>query len=87
MIDEELEKLIKDIDERIDNLPEKEGRRRDVLSFEKEILQKIMLAREKGDKKEEIVLGARLVILKSLGEKHPFLASMAMSDLGLELFH
>ena len=87
MTDEELEKLIKDIDESIDSLPEEEGRRRDVLSFEKETLQRIQAAREKGDKKQEIVLGARLVILKSLGEKHPFLASMAMSDLGLELFH
>ena len=85
--DEEMQKLIQDIDERIDNLPEKKRRLRKVLLLEKETLQKIKVAREKGDKRGEYSQGVRYEMLKTLGEKHPFLARIAMSNIGLELFH
>ena len=88
MTDEELQKAIREVSESLNNLPEsdkslsKEDRkRRYVLLLKKDILDKIKEAREKNDKSQELQNTMAYGLLTSVGEKHPYLASLLKSNL------
>ncbi len=87
MTDEELQQTMQEVTENIDKLsdPDKpltkeEKKCRQMLLVKKEILQKIKEAKEKGQKHEELYNSVYYSLLTSWGEKHPFLASLAMRN-------
>ena len=80
MTDEELQQRIQEVSEGIDELSDpdkpltkKEKRRQQVLLLKKETLERIRLAKEKGDSNQELTLGMSYSLLESYGEKHPIL--------------
>ena len=83
MTDEELRLAIEEINESLENLPESDEkvprRRRRVLLLKKEVLQKIQEAKEKNNHDQEFYNTVYYGILNTWGEKHLFLASLAMS--------
>ena len=93
MTDAELQKLIQDVCESIDSLPKsdkplskEERKRREVLLLKKEVLGKIKEAREKNEKDNELYNTMVYGLLISVGEKHPYLASLLKSNIRWSMF-
>lgn len=79
---EELQQITQKISDELDKLynsekplTKKEKRHRQILSLQKQTLQQIKEARQKGDAFQERDLTITYGLLTSLGKKHPFLAS------------
>jgi len=80
MTDKELQRAIQAVSRSLDKLTnsekpltKKEKRHSQILSLQKETLQKIKEARAKNDFMEERDLTVTYALLTSMGEKHPFL--------------
>lgn len=80
--DEELQKAMQKVSKSLDKLyntekplTKKEKRRRQILSLQKQTLQKIKEARAKNDFRQERSLSIDYGLLTTMAEKHPFLAS------------
>jgi hypothetical protein len=90
MTNEEVESLIKEVSEKIDRLaddPEKpltkqEKKRKLVLQLQKETLQRIMAAKEKGSLRQEARASMDYTLLTQYGEKHPLLMHFIRSQMG-----
>jgi hypothetical protein len=81
MTDEELQLAMKEVSENLEKLSHsaepltrEEGRRKQVLLFRKDALEKIKEAKEKGKRSQELRSSMDYSILTDWGEKHPFLA-------------
>ena len=86
MTNEELQRAIQKVSRSLDKLSnsekpltKKEKRHSQILSLQKEALQKIKAARAKNDFMEERDLTVDYALLTSLGEKHPFLMGFLRS--------
>ena len=93
MTDEELLQEIKEVDEGIDNLPKsdkslskEERRHKGVLLMKKDILDNLKIAREKGDKDQELYQTMTYGLVSSWGETHPYLMSLVQSNLRWNAF-
>ena len=93
MTDEELQQTIQEVSENLDKLSDpdqpltkKEERRRRILLYNKEILQKIKEAREKHDIRQEHIHTLTYGLLTSLGEKHPYLMYLLQSKFRWSIF-
>ena len=93
MTDEELQQTIQEVSESLDKLsdPDKpltkgETRRRQILLYKKEILQKIKVAREKNNVSQEMAHTVTYGLLTSLGEKHPYLMYLLQSKFRWNIF-
>jgi len=91
--EEELQKAIQEASEELDKLynsekplTKKEKRRKQIVSLQKEILQKMNEARQKGDTFQERDLAVTYGLLTSVGEKHPFLAGFLRSRFKWNVF-
>ncbi len=89
MTDEELETLIQEMSEQIDRLenPEKpltreEKRQKTLLQLQKEALERIKTAKEKGNVLQEVKAGVDYTLLKEYGKKHPLLINYIKSQAG-----
>ncbi|MFC1951990.1 hypothetical protein ACFLYI_02975 [Chloroflexota bacterium] len=85
MTDEELQQTIQDISGNIDALsdPDKppgkeEEKRKRMLLLKKEVLERMKVAREKGDTSREVADSITYGILTSFGDKHPLLLHLAL---------
>ncbi len=88
MTDQELQKEIRDVGEGIENLSmpdqslsKEETKRKNVLLLKKDILEKIMDARENNEKDKELQNAMLYGLLTSWGEKHPYLMALVQSNL------
>jgi len=86
MTDEELQRAIQEVSKELDKLSnrekpltKKEKRHRQILSLQKETLQKIKEARAKNDTIQERALTIDYGLLTSMAEKHPFLTGFLRS--------
>jgi len=93
MTDEELQQELQNLGESLDKLSDpdkpltaKEKRHRQILSLQKETLQKIKEAREKNDFMQERDHMVTYGLLTSMGEKHPFLMSLLRSKFRWHVF-
>ena len=94
MTDEELQQIIQDISESIEKLsdPEKtltkdEERRKQLFLLKKEVLLKIVEAREKKDRNKELAAHMDYTLLTTFGEKHPFLFNIMRSKIRMGLLY
>ena len=94
MTDEELQQTIQEISENIDKLSKpdkpltkKEGNHKRVLLLMRETLERIKVAREKGDKEQEMANMMNYGLLSSYGEKHPILAHLIKMKLRSNFFY
>jgi len=62
-----------------------ESRRRHILVLEMAVLRQISKARESHDRHQEFTSTVTYGLLKSVGEKHPFLMHLIRTNLGPEL--
>jgi len=83
MTDEELQRAIQAVSKSLDKLYNRDKpltkaqkRHSQILSLQKETLQKIKEARAKNDFSQERDLAVTYGLLTSLGEKHPFLMGL-----------
>ena len=88
MTDQELQKEIQSVGEGIENLSmpdqslsKEETKRKNVLLLKKDILEKIMDARENNEKDKELQNAMLYGLLTSWGEKHPYLMALVQSNL------
>ena len=89
MTDEEVVTLIQETSEQIDQLssdPEKkltrqERSRKIVLQAKLQTLEKIQVAKEKGNFNQEVKAGVDYALLCKYGEKHPFLLNFLKSQM------
>lgn len=86
MTDKELQRAIQAVSKSIDKLynsekplTKKEKRHRQILSLQKETLQKIKEARAKNDFMQERALTIDYGLLTTMAEKHPFLMGFLQS--------
>jgi hypothetical protein len=91
MNDEELNALIQEISGKIEALPDdaenpltkQEKRRRLVLQLQREALQKMKAAKEKGNLSQEVRASMDYALLEKYGEKHPMLMGFLKSQMWL----
>lgn len=90
MTNEEIEEVIKELSESIDKLsnPEKpltkkEEGHKSILLLQKETLEKLKVAKEKGDTRQEFSLTVTYGLLTSVGEKYPFLMMLIKAKSGI----
>ncbi len=93
MTDEELQQTIQEVSESLDKLSDpdqpltkEEERRRRILLYKKEILQKIKEAREKNNIRQEHAHTLTYGLLTSLGAKHPYLMYLLQSKFRWNVF-
>ena len=91
--DEELQRAIQKVSKSLDKLynsekplTKAEKRRKQILSLQKQTLQKIKEARRNGDTVEERALSIDYGLLTSMGEKHPFLMSFLRTKFKWQVF-
>jgi hypothetical protein len=89
MTDEELETLIREMSEEIDRLENsekpltrEEKRQKTLLQLQKEALERIKAAQEKGNLSQEVKAGVDYALLKQYGKKHPLLINYIKSQSG-----
>ena len=94
MTNEDIEELIREVSEQIGKLsddPEKpltkeEKNRKLVLQLRGESLERVKVAKEKGNMQQEIRAGMDYALLTQYGEKHPFLVHIVGSQLRWSFF-
>lgn len=93
MTDEQLQRALQEISESIDKLPQsdealssEERKRKVVLSMKKQVLERIKDAREKNEKGQELYEIIVYGLLTSVGEKHPYLASLIRANIRWSMF-
>ena len=89
MTNEELDKLIEEVSAQVERLsdPEKsltkdERNEKFSLQLQKETLERMKNAKEKGNLQQEIKAGMDYALFKNYGKKHPFLVHFIKSQLG-----
>ena len=90
MTNEEINELIQELSEEIDKLsdPEKtltkkEKRHQNIILMERETLEKLKEAKEKGKSQQEYSLTVTYGLLTSIGEKYPFLIPFIKAKSGI----